>query len=1031
MAGEYRIGPGRTSIEVKFPSRPSAEFRGILKDAGYRWVPKERLWRAPYAPARLTAAQRVAEPDRAVAADDRPTRFKFGDKIDGAQMQVVAHDRGPLLVVAGPGAGKTATMVKRIAFLVLERGVAPEHIMVATFSRKAAKELLTRISNEFAGLEHPVNVDKMRIGTFHSLCQQILAEYADIAGLKNFSVLEDFDQKFLVQNGQAFKELRDARLFKKAWGADIDPWTLEYAGRFVECANTLAEERVSVDALASCGAEHAADLARFIDAYRAALAADARLDYADLQTRVLDLLEANPAVLAELRERIRYLIVDEYQDTNFIQEQLVLLLAGDARNVCVVGDDDQSLYRFRGATVQNILQFQRNFDGSCARRDLVVNYRSQPGIVDFCRRWMLVEPGHRGDPSWGGCRYDKAIRPNPKFAANALNPVSVVSCHAENVSAWHERMLQLVRDVQESPDFVDLNQVAFLCSSVKAPKVQGLIAYFERNGVRVSAPRANMFFKRAEVLAAVGCLLACFPSCDDVRGYDDCRAAADALREADGALNAWVQAKRRVHTRDTVPAQGLDYAFSGLFFELLRFPPFSGWLDESDEMSLASAGPARNLSMLATICARFESAEDYQRFRGSGVETMPRRFFNRYLRGIVESGGIEEYEDEREYAPAGCVSFMTVHQAKGMEFPVVVVCSLQDEPWSADEPLVDVIRSLNTRRAELERPEERADFDFWRKYYTAFSRAQDLLVLASAGKVPVGNRSRRDPSDAFADLCAYLPDVGELDFGQLRLRAVKPANIMRTYSFTSDVAAYQACPRRYKLFHELGFPQVSGQGMLFGTLVHQCIEDIHRIVKRERDAGNDTSRLFIPRERVAHIVHANRVALERAENASLKAREGEALRQVMKYLKHSKALWRDVVEPEAAVSEVRDGFVLKGVVDLVHGSDDCVEIVDFKTGKVPPAGSPLREKYHKQMLVYAHLVRTQLGREVSGAKLYFTSDSADEPTVDVPVTERDVSALLQDFDHTVACIEASSFGALADDPAECEGCPFAPYCGRA
>ena len=1030
MAGEYSIASNRKAIEVKFPSRPSAEFRGILKDAGYRWVPKEQLWRAPYAPERLKAAQRVAEPARAVATEDRPVRFKFGTSIDGEQMRVVMHGPGPLLVVAGPGAGKTSTMVKRIAFLVLERGVQPEEIMAVTFTRKAAKELRTRISNEFAGLDRPVNVDKMRIGTFHSLCQQILAEYADVAGLKNFTVLEDFDQKFLVQNGREFEGLRKTALFKDNWGRTVQPWSYEHAARFVECANTLAEERVPVASLAASDAAGATDLARLVGEYRQALDRSARLDFSGLLAHTLELLEEHPEALAELRDRIRYIIVDEYQDTNFIQEQLVLLLAGDERNVCVVGDDDQSLYRFRGATVQNILQFASHFDGACKRRDLVTNYRSQAGIVDFCRRWMLTEQGHRGDASWGGCRYDKSIAPNPRFDPASKNPVSVVSCAAPNVSGWHERMLQLVRDLMRSPDFKDLNQIAFLCNSVKSPKIQGLIAFFEANGVPVNAPRANMFFKRAEVLAAVGCLLACFPSCDDVQGFDKCREVAREVQGGRAELEAWVQQKRRAHVKEAIPQGGLDYAFSGLLYDLMQFPPFSVWLDESDALDARGSMRARNLAMLATICARFEANEDYRRFAGNGVESMPRRFFGKYLRGFVERGGIEEYEDEREYAPSGCVSFMTVHQAKGMEFPVVVVCSLQDEPWGTDEPLVDVIRSLNAHRSELEAPGDRAGFDFWRKYYTAFSRAQDLLVLASAGKVPVGNATRRDPSACFEGVCAGLPDASQVDYGQLHLREVKPANIMRTYSFTSDVAAYQACPRRYKLFHELGFPQEGTQGMLFGSLVHQCVEDIHRIVKRKRCAGEDTSRLFIPREQVEAIVHANRLALERSQNASLKAREGEALRQVMKYLKYSKNIWRDVVEPEAAVSEVRDGFVLKGVVDLVHGDDDCVEIVDFKTGKVPPEGSALREKYRRQMLVYAHLVRTQLGCEVSGAKLYFTSDTADRPTVDVPVTERDVSALLQEFDRTVASIEACEFSGLAEDPAECEGCPFAAYCGR-
>ncbi len=1031
MPGTYKLNDSRTVIKVQFPSRPSAEFRGILKDAGFKWVPKEQLWRAANTLERLRAAQRVADPDREVPQGARPMSFSFGDRLDTAQKAVVIDTEGPVLVVAGPGAGKTSTMVKRISYLVQVRGVPPEQIMVATYTRKAAKELLTRISNEFSGMEHPVNVDKMLIGTFHSLCQRLLSDYADRAGMKNFTVLEEFDQLFMVEYGRQFGDLRQADLFKTPYGHPIKG--AKYAGRFVTCANTLSEECVATGDLASCKKAGAAELARFVEQYRCELVQRNQIDYAGLQVRLLDLLRNDPQVLAELREKISYIIVDEYQDANFIQEQIVLLLAGSAQNVCVVGDDDQSLYRFRGATVQNILQFESNFTGDkrCRRHDLVVNYRSQVGIVDFCRRWISSMPRYEGDATWGGCRYDKAIAPNPKFDPAGVNAISVVRCDAPCENAWRERMLHFVRDIQRSDQFADLNQIAFLCSSVKSTKIQNLIAYFEGNGVPVNAPRANMFFRREEVRVALGCLMRCFPSCDnpDMDELDGCCMAADDALSTYPELAAWVKQRRQVHERADEKDR-LGYAFSDLFYQMLCFEPFRGWLDKTDSSDMLDSAQARNLSLVVSICSRFEVGENFVQFTGRSVKTMPLRFFKRYLPGIIDSG-VEEYEDEREYAPSGKVSFMTVHQAKGMEFPVVVVCSLEDEPWGDNEPLVDAIRSLNRKRDELERPEDRANFDFWRKYYTAFSRAQDLLVLTTAGstKTPWG-RVKPDPSECFASLAGSLPSVERLDFPSLKLRKVKPANIMRTYAFTSDVASYQACPRRYKFFHELGFPQASGKGMLFGTLVHQCVEDIHRIVKRRRDAGEDVSRLYIPPQEVRGIVTENRIALERAENTYLRQMDDEVMKQVLKYLKHSKSIWRDVVEPEAAVSEVRDGFALKGVVDLIHGSDDCVEVVDFKTGVMPKEGSSLLQKYLKQMLIYVHLVRTQLGCEVSGAKLYFTGDKTDRPVIDVALETADIEALLHEFDQVVKRIEACDFSAIAQDEAECRGCPLSGYCGR-
>lgn len=431
--------------------------------------------------------------------------FDYGNANE-AQREAISTTDGLVLITAGPGTGKTFTLVKRAVYLIQECGIEPEQIMMATFTEKAAKELITRITNELAEKNISVNVNEMYIGTFHSLCLRIIKENLEFTRLKrNYRLLDTFDQKYLV--------FRNFHKFKCIEGIDeilSKGGTWKRSDEICNYVNHLSEEIVDVDALQSDSNPEIRTLGRVLSTYQGMLEEGNLIDFSTIQTECYRLLTENRQILEKLQDNLQYLMIDEYQDTNYIQEQIVFLLGANHHNICVVGDDDQGLYRFRGATIRNILEFPCKFENEeCKIIPLVVNYRSNSDIVDFYNEWMSTTSGHKFKFSWDRYRYQKKIEPHVK--SDIQSPAVVKLFGKDDEDEWHEKILDFIKKLKESGKLTDYNQLAFLFSSVKHRRVTALANFLERNGINVYSPRSDMFFKRDEIKLALGCLMLMFP----------------------------------------------------------------------------------------------------------------------------------------------------------------------------------------------------------------------------------------------------------------------------------------------------------------------------------------------------------------------------------------------------------------------------------------------------------------------------------------------------------------------------------------
>jgi DNA helicase-2/ATP-dependent DNA helicase PcrA len=957
--------------------------------------------------------------------------FDFGNAND-AQRKAISTVDGPVLITAGPGTGKTYTLVQRAIYLIQKKGVKPEEIMIATFTEKAAKELVTRLTNELSKRSIPVNINEMYIGTFHSICLRILEDHLEFTRLKkNYRLLDSFDQQYMVlRHFRNFEEIRGLDRITISPNSRYKPSKWKQSGAICSKVNTLTEEMVDANALRFDRDPTVSVLGQVMQAYQKLLDDQNCIDFSNIQTECYRLFTGYPDILSEIREKIRYIMVDEYQDTNYIQEQLVFLLAGDHHNICVVGDDDQGLYRFRGATIRNILEFPRKFkEGECRQIHLVVNYRSESGIVDFYNRWMKSTSGWDFHFDWGKFRYDKTIVPAKK--STLQSPTVVKLSTRGNDQGWHLEILTFIRKLKSSGKIKDYNQLAFLFNSVRDSRVTKLADFLEENGINVYSPRSDMFFQRPEIRKIMGCLMMMFPEYVDGlvkrsykfigrKHYDyyyKCLDAANSLRTDPRCqeLFAFIQRHMSIHAT----LQGTtDYAYSGLLYYLFRFYPFNKILDTDVSERHVDLRPSRNLAMFTRIIGKYEYLNDIEVLSGKYIRNNTEFLFNQYLK-LLYDGGIAEYEDESEYAPRDCVSFMTIHQAKGMEFPVVFVGSLDNTPKEENHGIPEVVKEKYYHRLPFEPADKIGYYDFWRKFYTAFSRAQNLLVLTC-------QEDERTPSPCFEGVYRDLPGADALDLQEFTFKPVKDVDIKNTFSFTSDVMVYETCPLQYKFYKELQFMPVRQGAMIFGLLVHETIEDIHKAAIRGEEDKITYSNILMWFNR-------NYSSLNQSTHSYLdRKRLNAALKQVKSYANRYQGKWDTIRQAEVDVSLVQPDYIMDGRIDLVKGQGNTVELVDFKSEKKPDKASSDEEltRYRRQLQLYAYLVKQRYGLDVSRMHIYYTADESDNPMISFDYDGSKIQENVEAFDSTVHKILSKDFNHKAEDRRTCKNCDFRYYCGR-
>lgn len=927
--------------------------------------------------------------------------------LNESQKQAVLHIDGPLLIIAGPGSGKTRTLVERIVYMIEQRGIAPENILLTTFTERAARELINRISSRLE--RKNLDLTKMYIGTIHSICLRIIDENIEKSYMrKGYRVLENTDQRFYI-----YSKLRE---FKKVDGFDnffkegyvLNSW--KKAGKLQKWFNKLSEEGVEEEFFKGDGNKAITFLTDAYRRYREFLLEDNYLDFSSIQQEAYRILKENRETLKNIRGTIQYIMIDEYQDTNPIQEKIILMLGGEKNNICVVGDDDQGIYRFRGATIKNILEFEKNFlPEECKKIKLEINYRSSKNIVNFCNDWIR-------SLHWDGFRHEKNIVANREIE---LEGASVVKLSVKNSEIqWLERIYKFIFYMKTTGKIQDYNQIAFLFKSVKDKRVITLAKYLENKGIQIYSPRSNLYFYRDEIMDVIGIFLLLFPGIDEIifegniktdisNYYKSCLNKISKTVAKDESIKSWIEINRLNNSENFERNQSM----LEIFYKIISLDMFKKYLN-SQNHSIIENRNIYNLGIFSKILENFDKVYPIGNFNFENIETIGKYFFNSHIKYLKE-GGIDEYEDIKEFAPKNAVSFLTIHQSKGLEFPIVIIGSLDSIPDRKEQSIDENLEKFFQKNINFEPDYRIKEFDFWRLFYTGFSRAQNLLVLSC---VEIDSTQKQVPSSPFKRLYEDLPDIGGGEFNprELKLEEIKESEIKEKYSFTSHILKYNLCPFRYKMNKIFKFQPKKLLETFYGTLVHQCLEEIHKkILREEVKKINEID--------IEKIYFDNYENLSRGERLILKDEILETgLKYIKTYLSENDSILKNIISAEEDISLIYENSILEGKLDLVICEEGKYKIVDFKTGKIPEDMT----SHKRQLEIYSYLLHKKSGKKIESGILYYLSSGIKK---EVKINSEGIDKTLQEIRQVIDRIEEKTFENKNFDEKKCTKCEFF-YC---
>jgi DNA helicase-2/ATP-dependent DNA helicase PcrA len=639
------------------------------------------------------------------------------DGLNDIQREAVLHTEGPVLIVAGAGSGKTRALTHRIAYLIRECGVAPGQILAITFTNKASREMAERVGGLMGG---PISRG-MWILTFHSACARMLRrEHSHLGVPSNFTIYDDGDTERLIGGIERDMNLDVKRFPPKAMAAAIGKAKDRVLGpsEFAELASSFYEETV----------------ARVYTAYEQRKRDAGALDFDDLISETVRLFRDHPEVLEHYQERFRYILVDEYQDTSRAQYQLVNMLAAKYRNVCVVGDADQGVYSWRGATIQNILDFERDYPDAAVFL-MEQNYRSTQNILAVAN--SVIEHNVQRKPK------------NLWTEAGSGDPVVRVRANDEHGEAAF--VAQEVERLRAEDGFRYRDVAVFYRTNAQSRVIEDV---FMRMGVPYRVFGGVRFYQRKEIKDVLAYLRLLTNPQDVIsfrrvvntpkRGIGDATVAAVEAFARDQGIEV-LEACRRV---DEIPslaarAKGAVAGFVAVMGAIAGHRADGAGPARMVEFAARESGYLAELEEERTVEAqgRIENIQELSGVAAELVARDPDAGLDSFLEQVSLLGEQDDYDEEES-----SVTLMTLHIAKGLEFPAVFIVGLEDGIFPHYRSMTD--------SAELE--EER------RLLYVGITRAQRRLYLCNAwGRTLFGQTSFNPPSRFLNEIPPSLLDVRE------------------------------------------------------------------------------------------------------------------------------------------------------------------------------------------------------------------------------------------------------------------------------
>ncbi|MBQ8802040.1 MAG: DNA helicase PcrA [Tyzzerella sp.] len=628
------------------------------------------------------------------------------DTLNNEQREAVYHTEGPLLILAGAGSGKTRVLTHRIAYLIDEKGVNPWNILAITFTNKAAGEMRERV-DRIVGF----GSESIWVSTFHSTCVRILRRHIDRLGYStNFTIYDADDQKTLMKDVCKLLQI-DTKIYKER--------------ALLAAISAAKDEMIMPDEfeLNAAGDYHKQKIAKVYREYEKQLRANNALDFDDLLVKTVQLLQTQPDILEYYQERFRYIMVDEYQDTNTVQFKLISILAKKYQNLCVVGDDDQSIYKFRGANIKNILNFENEFEHARVIK-LEQNYRSTENILNAANGVIRNNYGRKDKSLW--TENGEGDKINFHMFDNAYDEadyvVSDIKSHVrEGIRSYNDHAI-LYRTNAQSRMFEE----RFVAANIPYKVVGGI-----------------NFYARKEIKDLLAYLKTIDNGMDDlaVRRIINVPKRGIGLttinRVQENAMERGVGFYEALLTADMIPGIGRsaskltsfvaliehfkESAKTMLVSELMKeILDYTGYIEELEAESEEEAqARIENIDELLSKIAIYEESCEDEEPTLSG-----------FLEEVALVADIDSLDESNDY-----VVLMTLHSAKGLEFPEVYLVGMEDGIFpsymtiTADDP------------AEIE--EER------RLCYVGITRAMENLTMTCAKRRMVRGETQYNKMSRF------------------------------------------------------------------------------------------------------------------------------------------------------------------------------------------------------------------------------------------------------------------------------------------
>lgn len=964
------------------------------------------------------------------------------DELSSEQRAAVTSHGHPLMIVAGAGTGKTRVLTSRIAWLIMTGKARPEEILALTFTDKAATEMSERLDQML-----PAGQRGVETGTFHALCDRLLRRHALEIGLDaDFTVLSSAQARLLLRESlfllplDRYRPRQDPLSYLGALARHFDKAKNEgvRVKDYLDWVKTLGEETDAQDAAGWDRFQRQNELAQCYRVYQELMEARGYLDFGDQLLRSLDLLRASPHLLQSLRERHRYLLVDEFQDTNRAQFELIGLLAGDGRNLTVVGDDDQAIYSFRGASLANVLAFEETFPNA---RSMVLrqNYRSLQPILDLAYSSIVNNNPRRLEVQLNLDKRLRSVRSDLSPLGEEAVEVRTFATASDEADAVAERIEELLSRGAEYSDCAllvrnnrDANVYLSALDARAIPyRFQGSHGLYERPEVRLLLSFAKLVSNPLDSLAChhlaasslfgLGTMkllsLNAFARQQSISLYE---ALAEHRTESPGEgvrLEAGERARLVffLECLEEMAAQLLELTPRALMHAFLVR---SGWMARlAADRSPAVVAEARNLARFFDIARAHEQLFPHDR--------LPQLVDHlELLRQTGDSPPTVESDHE-----ASAVSILTIHGSKGLEFPAVFLVGLNGRrfpSWRREDLLefpVELMSSPSKSPEDDHIAEER------RLFYVALTRAQRLLWLSMA--FDEGNKRSQQVSPFLREALADRP----VDFRPQRrspveelMRHAAPPAVEESLSWSilpaekplrlswRKLDLYWTCPRKYFYQDVLRLALPPSHQVSYGQALHEAVTSI--LVLKMRGV----------RASLEEVQAAFRTRWKRAGYLSPEHRDSDLRRG----LEAIASFWQaEQARPAPRFVErdfrvhLNDNNWLTGRWDRVDEVNGRWAITDYKTSEITTQdAADKRAAESRQLILYAMALEGTVGQRPSEVSLEFLGT---EFTGTAIPEERDFSRLRGDVRRAARGIRERDYTPNPNYRA-CQQCAFRSYC---